>query len=346
MKKILLIIAAIVLTTICFAQNGGENIYSFLQLPFNSRVSALGGYNVSHIDGDLGFVDANPAMLRKSMDNQLSLNYVNYFSDINLAHAVYARNFEKAGIFSAGINYMNYGNLYNTDDYGEILGTFSAADYLINVSYAYEYKRFNFGATFKTIVSDYWEAKSFGLAFDLGATYVDTAKLLSAGLVLKNIGFQLKRYTKGVRESLPFDVQVGITKKFAHAPLAISLTACDLTHWSLAYESVLATNYIVEPTQKNFWNKLGNVGDEIMRHFIIGADVIIGKYFYLSLGYNYRRRAELAVKTKTRMVGFSAGFGLNLKKFSVEYSYSSYHLAGAMNYVSLKLNFNNIIVKK
>ena len=346
MKRLVLIVVSLIICLSVFSQNGGDKTYKFLNIPTSARISALGGFNISHIDGDLSFVNSNPAMLTADMHNQFVLSYTNYVSDINLGYAIYARNFEKAGIFSAGIQYLNYGRFYNTNEYGEVLGKFNAADYAINVSYSYPLKKFNFGGTLKTIVSDYFEATSFGVAVDLGATYKDTASLFSAGMVVKNLGFQIKRYTKGVREGLPIDVQLGITKKFKHAPFSISLTAIDLVNWGLRYESTLRTTYETsEEVKENFLNKLGHIGDVIMRHFVLGADINIKNVFYISLGFNYRRRMEMALPNKGKIVGFSAGFGLCLKKFSLEYSYSSYHLAGSVNYVSLKINLENIMRK-
>ena len=346
MKKFVLIAIIVILNLTAFSQNGGEKTYKFLNIPTSARISALGGFNVSHIDGDLSFVNANPAMLTADMNNQFVLSYTNYVSDINLGYAIYARNFEKAGIFSAGIQYLNYGRFYNTNEYGEILGKFNAADYALNISYSYPLKKFNFGGTFKTIVSDYFEATSFGVAVDLGATYKDTASLCSAGMVIKNLGFQIKKYSKGVREGLPIDMQLGITKKFRHAPISLSLTTIDLFNWSLRYESTFRRNYeSSEEVKENFLNKLGHAGDELMRHLVIGADINIKNVFYISLGFNYRRRMEMALVNKGKIVGFSAGFGLCLKKFSLEYSYSSYHIAGSVNYVSLKINLDNIMRK-
>ena len=346
MKKFVLIAIIVILNLTAFSQNGGEKTYKFLNIPTSARISALGGFNVSHIDGDLSFVNANPAMLTADMNNQFVLSYTNYVSDINLGYAIYARNFEKAGIFSAGIQYLNYGRFYNTNEYGEILGKFNAADYALNISYSYPLKKFNFGGTFKTIVSDYFEATSFGVAVDLGATYKDTASLFSAGMVIKNLGFQIKKYSKGVREGLPIDMQLGITKKFRHAPISLSLTTIDLFNWSLRYESTFRRNYeSSEEVKENFLNKLGHAGDELMRHLVIGADINIKNVFYISLGFNYRRRMEMALVNKGKIVGFSAGFGLCLKKFSLEYSYSSYHIAGSVNYVSLKINLDNIMRK-
>ena len=122
MKRLVIIVILSMICLSVFSQNGGDKTYKFLNIPTSSRISALGGFNISHIDGDLSFVNANPAMLTADMHNQFALSYTNYVSDINLGYAIYARNFEKAGIFSAGIQYLNYGRFYNTNEYGEILG--------------------------------------------------------------------------------------------------------------------------------------------------------------------------------------------------------------------------------
>ena len=152
MKRLVLVLPFVIFCLTAFSQNGGEKIYKFLNIPTSARISAQGGFNVSHIDGDLSFVNANPAMLTADMNNQFVLSYTNYVSDINLGYAIYARNFEKAGIFSAAIQYFNYGRFYNTNEFGEVLGKFNAADYAINVSYSYPLKKFNFGGTFKKCV--------------------------------------------------------------------------------------------------------------------------------------------------------------------------------------------------
>jgi hypothetical protein len=48
------------------------------------------------------------------------------------------------------------------------------------------------------------------------------------------MGFQLKTYA-GEQEDLPFDLQIGITKKLANAPLGFSITAQHLHQFNTLY---------------------------------------------------------------------------------------------------------------
>ena len=73
-----------------FAQIGGGNIYEFLNLPNSARVAALGGKLISIKDNDLNLSFNNPSLLNSSMEKQLVLNYVNYFSDINYGYVSYS----------------------------------------------------------------------------------------------------------------------------------------------------------------------------------------------------------------------------------------------------------------
>jgi hypothetical protein len=41
------------------------------------------------------------------------------------------------------------------------------------------------------------------------------------------------------------------------------------------------------------------------------------------------------------MVGMSAGFGLKIKRFRLDYAISQFHLAGSSNLFSLAINLNN-----
>ncbi len=354
-RTIFTIILSIILSY-SFAQSGGDNTYEFLNLPSGARVAALGGNNVSHYDGDLNFVLNNPALLRPEMDNKVTLNYINYLSDINFGYLSYAKNFDKIGTFAAGMQYINYGSFLHADETGEIYGEFVPAEYSFNIAYSRPInEKFQYGANLKMVYSSFFEYFSSGLALDAGVSYVDTAKLLSAGLVVKNIGVQLKPYTPGFREPLPFDVQIGITKKLAHAPFRFSLTAQDLLNWNLTYTSVFDNTYEINTVvadstfgQKlsKTMNKVGDAGDELISHIIVGAEIVPHENFFIAIGFNYRRRSELALQTAPKLVGLSVGFGLRLSKFNISYGYASYHIAGASNHLSVGINLNAFYKKQ
>ncbi len=341
---------------VSFAQSGGDNTYEFLNLPSGSRIAALGGNNVSHYDDDLNFVLNNPGSLRPTMDNKITINYINYLSDINFGYVSYAKTFSNIGTFAAGIQYINYGTFLHTDETGEIYGDFVPSEYSFNIAYSKPLTpKLQYGVNLKTIYSAFYSYYSSGLALDAGLSYIDTAKLLSAGFVVKNLGIQLKPYTPGFREPLPLDVQLGVTKKLAHAPFRFSVTAQDLLNWNLTYTSVFDNSYEINTVvadstfgQKltKVMNKAGEIGDEFISHIVIGAEIVPHENFYIAIGYNYRRRSELALQTAPKLVGLSIGFGLKLAKFNLSYGFASYHLAGASNHLSLGINLNAFYKKQ
>ncbi|MEK0750800.1 hypothetical protein OSH65_25630, partial [Mycobacterium ulcerans] len=81
----------------------------------------------------------------------------------------------------------------------------------------------------------YWQYRANGIAMDVGLSYKDTALGLQAGLVAKNMGVELKKYTPGNEESLPFDLQIGVSKRLRHLPLQLSATVHHLYQFDIRY---------------------------------------------------------------------------------------------------------------
>jgi len=85
--------------------------------------------------------------------------------------------------------------------------------------------------------------------------------------------------------------------------------------------------------------------ENIMRHAIIGTEIIPHKNFYFSAGYNYQRRKELQTEAKISAVGFSWGFGINTSFMYFEFGRAMYHLAGSSNHISLIIKTDKIYNK-
>ena len=92
-KKVLSFICLILIASSSFSQTGGDNIYEFLNLTHSGLVSSLGGTNVSLTGNNLNLVYHNPALLNSGMNNNLALNYVNYFAGINYGLAMYSKSY-------------------------------------------------------------------------------------------------------------------------------------------------------------------------------------------------------------------------------------------------------------
>ncbi len=310
------------------AQTGGDDVYNFLDLTHSGLVTSLGGTNVSLYTSDLNLAYHNPALLNSSMDKSLALNYVNYFAGINYGLAMYSRSFPGIGNFAIGMTYLNYGSFIEADASGNITGTFTASEYAMSMIYSREIDSlFSVGINFKPIFSHLDNYNSLGFAFDLGAAYHDKSGLFSAGFVIKNAGLQVTTYDGGSRQNLPFEIQAGVTQKLAHAPLRISVTLRHLEKYDLIYD-------YSDSTETKDYMLSSKVLDNLMRHVVLGIELMPLKNFYLSAGYDYQRRQELAVDSKTSMVGFSWGFGVNTSWMKIEFGRAMYHLAGASNNLS------------
>jgi hypothetical protein len=328
-----------------WAQKGGESTYSFLGLTNAARVAALGGEVVSLRDDDINMVYHNPGLLTIGMHNNLSLNYVDYFAGVNYGYASYGYAAEGIGNFAAGIHYVNYGTFDRTDELGESQGTFRASEYALNLVYSRSFldTLLTVGVNLKPIFSSLEQYTSFGFAVDLGASYFLPQSLTTIGLVVKNMGTQITTYT-GRRESIPFEIQAGVTQGLAHAPFRFTLTLQHLERWDLTYTLPVEdeTLFAGSTTKSGF----DVFGDKLMRHVVFGTEFFLGDNFYIDAGYNYKRRKEMKVNVHPGMVGFSWGFGFRVSKFHFSYGRASYHLAGGTNHFSLTVNLSEFYRKK
>jgi len=320
--------------------------YEFLGLPFTARVTAMGGYAAPDFDHDLGAALIYPALLRPEVSTHLSLNFVDYFGDINYGTVAFAKNFERIGTFSASLQYIDYGAFTEADETGQTFGQFGAGEYSFMIGWGRPLnERFSIGSNIKTIYSSLYEYFSWGLAADVSVTYLDPERLVAAGLVARNIGRQVAHFRENNSEALPFDLVFGISKKLANAPLRFSFVAHNLHRYDLTYQSPIALpgqTYWGNENGQTASERVSEIADQFLRHMVFGAEFIPSPNFAFRLGYNYRRRQEMKVDTRMSTVGFSWGFGVKIARFQLNYGRSNYHLAGAPNHISISTSISDL----
>lgn len=325
---------------------GGQRTMEFLRLPNAPRISSLGGINVANPDQDISFALQNPALMRPGLHNQLGLNYNAYYAGISIANLQYGYHAEKIKTsFVFGVQYLNYGNLVKTNELGNEEGSFRANEYAISLGASRQYgEHWRYGAALKWAHSSLYDKTASAVLADVGVNYYDTESLLDFGIVAKNMGFMAKKYNpNNSAEPLPFDLQLGISKRFAHLPLRLMATVHHLYEWDIRYDNpadiesstVFGTNDTTTKTKSHF-------ADKLFRHFIFGAEVLLGKRLTVGVGYNHLHRGELAIQDKTGLAGFSFGLGINLNKFHIQYSRSYYHIAGATNEFGINMRLNKL----
>jgi hypothetical protein len=339
--RIRLLIPVLIISFVSHCQTiGGSSVFNFLKLSNTPQLTGLGGVNVSQTSNDVGMAFNNPALLLSSMHTQMNAVFNDFYSGIKAYHLSLGYHHEKLNTnFLWGLQYFSYGNLQQTDASGNILGTLHPADWVMQVSASRSYlEKWHYGATLKFINSNYGQYRSSGLAVDIGVLFHDTANLFSASVVAKNIGGQLKTYSPGTREELPFDLVVGITKRLAKAPFGFSITAQHIHQFDIRYNDTTFTN-------DNLFGSNDNsrkfTFDKFFRHIVIASQIYIASKLEVSLGYNHLRRQELNLgKSGNGLNGFSLGLGALFNKIQIRYARAYYQNNTAYNQLGLNLELN------
>ena len=262
MRRSGLVIAGLLVTLSALAQvsNAGRSVFSFMSLPVSSRINALGGSNVSLSDGDISMGMCNPALLHEQSHQTLQMNFSYYLPGTMFGSALYGHNFaeakwvrgerlevkdgepDKPNYFAVGIHYLDYGKMRYADVDGNLTGgSFGARDILIDVMYARQLSRmFKVGVTLKPVYSIYESYSSFAIGVDIGAHFQTKDSTFQMGLVLQNIGWQLKGFYSAEggsnHEMLPLNLQLGLTYRVKHAPLRFHVQIHNMQTWYLNYE--------------------------------------------------------------------------------------------------------------
>lgn len=323
------------LPNLLFAQTGGNSTYQVLQFPVSSRMAVLNN-PISIWGSDLNFGIYNPALLNPKMNDGLALNFVDYFSDINMVSAAYAFPFKELGTVGVSIQSLSLGQFTYTNVQAEELGFFSANEQLLTAGFGKQiYEKCSVGAAIKMLFSDLENYQSFGIATDIGATYFNTENKFAVSVLAQNIGRQITFYNDVV-EVLPFELKLGFSKKLEHLPFRFSIGYNHLENWDLTYhyQPTVTTDPI---TAEEVVNTV-SFGQKLFRHFTTSGELSIGNHLQLRMGYDAQRRHELTINSFLGMVGFSWGVGIKISHFYINYGRATYHLLGAPNYFSVSTN--------
>jgi hypothetical protein len=189
----------------------------------------------------------------------------------------------------------------------------------------------------KTIYSSLEEYTSVGLAADLGIIYTNVDTNFGIAVTIKNIGGQLTTYIPGNNEPIPFEIQFGTSYRLPKAPLRVSLTLQHLEKFDLSYINTNTDNQ-TDPITGEVQEQTISLSEKIGRHIILGGEILISRNFHVRIGYNYMRRQDLGLDTRTGTSGLSGGFGFRISKFHFSYGRAVYHLAGGSNLFSITTN--------
>ena len=282
-----------------------KTVYNFLRLPVSAHAAALGGENISIDDDDPTLVFHNPALASNVADRSLNLNYMTYMEGVKVASASFVKAFRERATWALEAQYVDYGTMKHTTVDNEVLGDVSAKDIAVGGTFTYTLSdKIAGGVTAKFVSSSLAGYNSIGVAVDLGVNYLNPDLGLSLSAVARNLGGQLKAYEDDF-EKLPFDLQLGVSKRLGESPLRFSVTMTRLHDWD----------------------------DKFINHFIFGAEAFLSDNIWLGGGINPRRSDDMKIadgeSESSHGAGFSLGGGLQLDRFKLQVAYGKYHVSAS-----------------
>lgn len=275
----------------------GYAVFDFLRIPMNARAAALGNSFLT-VRNDPAVIFMNPGGLSTLEATSASIGFLKYVQDFNAGYAAYGQQLPNIGWIGAGVTYINYGTFEGYDKFANPTGTFGAGDLAVSVGYGNRHENLHYGAAIKFIYSSIASFNSTGLAVDAGVDYVFPKEELVLGLSVLSLGAQLSPYGE-TTEDLPFEVKIGVSKKLEHLPLTLMLNFHKLNE-----------------TRDNVFDRLSS--------FSIGGEILFSEAFRGRLGYNNEMRRELKIGESARLAGFSAGFGLDISSYTLDYAFTSF----------------------
>jgi len=331
-------IAILMFSVSIFSQVGGERVFNFLNVTTSARQAALGGEVLTLYD-DIDQPLWNPSTINKEMDNQASVSYVDFLADISYGSLSFAHLVNRRfGTLHAGITFVDYGKFIAADETGQETGTFKARDLAFSIGYSRQIftSDFHVGANLKLISSSIENFTSSGVAVDFGLTYFNDLKPYTFTAVIRNVGYQITAFDE-VRESLPLEIAVGASYKLENVPLQWHVTIDNLQQWDVSVKNPSDSQTTIGGDTSN--DKISFVANAF-RHLVVGAEFFPDKGFNLRLGYNFRRARELRLTESRTFAGFTAGFGLKMRKLKLNYAFTKFHPASNTNTFTLNINIS------
>ena len=282
-----------------------ETVYNFLRLPVSAHAAALGGDNITIDDDDPTMVFHNPALVNNVSDRSLNLNYMTYMEGVKVASASFVKALRQRATWAVEAQYVDYGSMKQTTAEHEVIGKVSAKDIAVGGTFTYALSnKIAGGVTAKFVSSSLAGFNSIGMAVDLGLNYLNPELGLSVSAVARNLGGQLKAYEDDF-EKLPFDLQLGVSKRLGESPLRFSVTMTRLHDWD----------------------------DKFVNHLVFGAEAFLADNIWIGGGLNPRRSDEMKISDgeteSSHGAGLSFGGGLQLERFKLQLAYGKYHVSAS-----------------
>ncbi|MCD6250591.1 MAG: PorV/PorQ family protein [candidate division Zixibacteria bacterium] len=268
----------------------GTSGFSFLKINVGGRAVAMGGAYTGLADDEAALY-YNPAGIATIEDPRFIAEYHNYFVGLQSGFAGYIKPLGLDRTVAIHITYLNYGEFTQTDQSGNIEGTFGGGDIMLAGTYAMRRsQQFMLGVTAKLIYESIQDYSAAALAFDLGLRYTSNRGRHAVGLQLQNLGAQLSSLGESEKDGLPTVFRLGASSR----PRGLN--------------SVVVADIIL-PMDNDV-------------QLAVGAEYFEFKPLYLRMGWNSIGSNLRSEYSDNGLTGLTFGMGLDYKSMQFSYAYS------------------------
>ncbi len=285
--------------------------WQFLKLPTNARTAAMGGVNSAIGHGDASSALTNPASIADVENIDVTFNYMNWVADIGYQSISAVKNVQNWGVFGVNIVYLDYGDMERTENLEAFdgagaslgilpvydgLGTFSAGDLAIGLSYAQQVTdKLQVGGNLKYVQETLDDAKTSNWALDIGTLYYTGIKTLRISMLGKSFGpdSEFAKYDERI-QSTPIKVKMPMLFAFGAAIDAIESNNDSPHHLIVAAEYIHPND---GPDKVNF-----------------GTEYVFMDMFSIRTGYRFNYDEEGFT--------FGGGFNYSMRGKSVKFDYA------------------------
>ena len=288
------------------AGNEGASGGQFLRIGVGAKASALGetGSAASGVQS----LFYNPAGLAGVADMELYFSQVKWILDTNYSNVAFAKR-AGGGVYGLAVSYLSGPTTVKYDKFGTKLSdTYSATDMAVTLGYSRALGHgTDLGFNAKRISSKLDTETASALALDAGLKFAAIPGKLDFGLALQNVGGKLSYISAG--DPLPFNFKLG-------------------GQYTLNLEKQKSIRKDI-----TFFTDVNHVRDSGL-YANIGIDLtsVYDRNSNFSLRAGYRTNAG-------GKSGLSAGLGLDMTNYLVDYAYAPMGDLGITHRVSLTMKF-------
>ncbi|MFA6093062.1 MAG: PorV/PorQ family protein [Elusimicrobiota bacterium] len=304
----LLSLAALLFETAAIPLYALESGAAFLRIGTGARAEALGGAYTA-LASDINALRYNPGGLGGLTKRELGFTHAQWLMDSQFDVLGFAQPL-KTGSLGIGMARLGMGNIEGRSADRQVTGGFTASDSVYTLGYGRPIAdalggKLGAGFNVKYLESRIGSDSASTFAVDFGAMQKLDGLPMTVGLSVLNIGQGLKFLDQ--RDPLPLTLAVGGAYRLAGA----FNIALDVRH---------------EPQDKSF-----DVG--------IGTEYSIISGFALRAGYASASTTRSGKNSGLGLAGLGGGFGLRLRGYSADYTFTPFGELGNVQRLSLGARF-------